>query len=483
MICPNCGYKRDTEGFCEKCNTYVYSLPNTTYQKTFFENLNKIPARIDLEDNDKLILDCGNFKVIKKLGRGGFGTVYKIENDKNNKYAIKVLDLWRIKPNEYNNIIKRFKQEFKAGQVHSEYIVKSYFNGNLEGNPYIIMELCEFGNLGDRLLEFYNERDFTILALQILKGLDALHNQNMIHRDIKPENIIFKDKNTAKLTDFGISGDLKNRMTKVNWMGSAKEIWGTPLYSSPEQLNKKNSFKKAGPAMDIFSFAVLMFEVISSGQLPFATLEEINKTPLIYSERVKKGEFEDISKYRNDISSVWSKIFNKSLNPKPELRYNNIGEIISLIENIKLNNRNFEINKIVSEIYEKKPNNINNKKENGVFLLNLLSNEEFDLTKLLELKKNSIITIGRLDDDNLKSNDVSIQELNGRTISRKHATIEFEDLECFIRDGQWVENGFWQPSKNGTYVNDMEIDMEQGVKLQDLDIIKMGETLFKIIFK
>jgi len=486
MNCPNCGNIIESGEICMKCGSNVNVVSKVdNFRKSFHENKSKIPGRIDLEENDTLVLNIGKFTVVKKLGRGGFGTVYKIVDNNNNQYAIKILDLWRIKPNEYKGLIERFKQEFKAGQVESEHIVKSFFKGDLEGNPYIVMELCEDGNLSDRLLEFYNESNFTVLALQVLKGLEALHNRNMIHRDIKPENIIFKNKRIAKLTDFGISGDLDNRMTKVNWMGSAKEIWGTPLYSSPEQLNKKNSYKKAGPTMDVFSFAVMMFEVISSGQLPFATLEEINKTPLVYSERVKKGKFEDISKYRKDISSIWSTILNKSLNPNPEYRYQSTSEIIEIIENNKTKSSNF----ILPEI----DNNNNNyrltknfskeeKKEVSATLFQIGSNE-FILSDILKTKKNSVLTIGRYDETTYNKNDIDITELSGRHISRKHATVELEYHQWYLRDGQWDNNKSWIPSKNGTFVNDIKINSEDGIKLKDKDRIKMGETFFEFKLK
>ncbi len=472
MKCPNCGNIVNSEGYCHNCSLYIVDINKKKYQKSFYENQKKIASRIDLEENDKLILNSGQFDIVKKLGRGGFGTVYKIRNEENLEFAIKVLDLWRIKPNEHKSLKQRFVLEYKAGIVNNENIVRSYYTGYIEGNPYIIMELCEDGNLADKLLDYYNEPKFTSLALQILNGLKALHKENLIHRDIKPENIIFKNKTIAKLTDFGITGDLDNRMTQVNWMGSAKEIWGTPLYCAPEQRNRKGAMKKAGPGMDIFSFGVTMFEVISGGQLPFATSEEINKTPLIYEKRVDNGEFKNIKEFRQDISDYWEIILNRSLNPDPQKRYNDVVEIIKIIESGKI----YQQNNFIDDIDNKRSDS------KGDYILLPIKNNStsFNLANLLNKKENFLLTIGRFDETIDNKNDISINEFLGRHISRKHATLEFENNNWYIRDGQWDKNGEWVSSKNGSYVNQKPIDHKIGCILKNGDIIKLGETEFII---
>jgi len=481
MKCLKCGNKIDNDNYCKICKTYNKYEKIDDFKKTFHESIKDIPARIDMEENDLLILKKGKFRVEKQLGRGGFGSVYKIKNSENDEYAIKILDLWRIKPNEHESLIKRFSLEYKTGLIKSDNIVNSYGKGNLEGNPYIIMELCENGTLEERLLEFYNENDFKQLALQILNGLKSLHDLNLIHRDIKPENIIFKN-NTAKLTDFGITGDLKNRMTKVNWLGAAKEIWGTPLYSAPEQKNRKGSIKKAGPQMDIFSFGVTMFEVISGGKLPFASTEEINNTPLIYEKRVNNGQYSDINKYRKDISSIWSMILNKSLKPNPIDRYQSVNEIILLINSIK----NTAKGQIVDHLHNIDLNIFDKIQANkGDFILALFDNKKlikyYNLSKILHSKNNTLLTIGRFDDTILNKNDISISDRIGLHISRKQATLEYENKQWYIRDGQWDKRKGWKKSKNGTYVNDERVDEYNGKKVEEGDAIFFGQTKYKLL--
>ena len=145
--------------------------------------------------------------VEKMLGEGTFGQVYKVtDNQKRTKKALKILKLWEILPQDRPNYIKRFDREFKIGNIESEYIARSLVKGFVNGNPYVVMD---YYNGGDLFSNLQNAKGIDLISIgtQILWGLKDLHENGIIHRDLKPENVLLKDLNHAVLTDFGIAGD------------------------------------------------------------------------------------------------------------------------------------------------------------------------------------------------------------------------------------------------------------------------------------
>ena len=80
--------------------------------------------------------------VVRMLGAGTFGCVYHIKDAAGEDYALKLLKLWEIEPNGREKLLKRFDMEFETGRIKSNYLVHSYEKGEVEGNPYIVMEFC-----------------------------------------------------------------------------------------------------------------------------------------------------------------------------------------------------------------------------------------------------------------------------------------------------------------------------------------------------
>ena len=164
-------------------------IRGTVYRDGF----NDIPQKIILHDNDTIETKKGKYKVEKILGKGGFGTVCKVIAEYNMQvYAFKLLNLWEMRPDEFDFLTTKFKQGYRAGRLSSPNVVNSYDMGFLGGNPYILMEYCPNKSLEDNLVYFDNDKKYVRLAAELLNGLETLHKNGIIHRDIKPENILFE---------------------------------------------------------------------------------------------------------------------------------------------------------------------------------------------------------------------------------------------------------------------------------------------------
>jgi serine/threonine protein kinase len=449
---------------------------------TYQASKSDIPEKLRLQSEDILQLDSGTYQITGEIGRGGFAHVYRIENDRGDVYAIKVLDMWLMRPEEYDYIICKFKQEVASGQIPSKRIVRSYSSGYLLGNPYVIMDYCPNDVLSKRIQDFSDESKYTQLGIALLEGLRDLHQNGIIHRDLKPENILFDVNDEAKITDFGIAGFLNKRLTSRNFIGMVSQVWGTPLYASPEQLDHSKAYKLTAPTMDLFSFGVIMYEIIARGKHPYGVHKELLENPDEYLRKVKKRMFEPLRKYRPEAPEAWLQVIEKCLSPKPKDRIGSAAEMLKLLEETRSNSYDFH------------PNTVNSESSVG---LKVIQGEQvgrvYSLEGLIWETGNQILTLGWYDAERNVVNDVAIKEDKTKYISRMHATLEKHNGSWVISDGQEAmgnKNGTtgiddndkhpkdsqWKPSLNGTFVNYNKIDKQQ---LEEGDIVSVGDAILK----
>lgn len=439
---------------------------------SYTEETKTIPEKIKLSGGDPLRLRSGTYRITAEIGRGGFAHVYSLEDQQGKTYAIKILDMWTVRPDEYGTLLTKFKQEYNAGQIRSNAIARSYFTGHIAGNPYIIMDYLPNGSLAKRLQDFYSPDRFENLALTILNGLRDLHREGIIHRDLKPENILFDKEDCPRLTDFGISGHLNSRQTTRNIIGMVHQVWGTPLYCPPEQLSHQKAYKHTAPAMDIFSFGVLMYEVISGGHHPFGDHKELLEDTNKYLERVNARSIIPLARYRRDVPAKWVNIISRCLEPKPQNRFSAVEEIIKILDKgtpalqpAPIESPDLNTDHAILKVVE--GDNVGH---------------VYYLAPVLEAKKRSPLSIGWADPDSPNLNDVSLKENSTRYISRQHATLFREDEGWFLMDGQWVGKDLQgKESTNGTYVNFGQIPSKTKCQLKNGDIISIGNVRLKFM--
>jgi len=202
------------------------------------------------------------YKLLKKLGRGSMGTVYKAKQlNLDRIVAIKILARFLA---ENQAFVRRFIKEARViGKLNHPNIVQGFDAGEINGTYYFAMEYCH----GVTVLELLTrggaldlDRSIQIVT-QVARALDHAHQQGLVHRDIKPDNIMIVQDGVAKLCDLGLARDV------ARGSGSTEKgsTIGTPNYISPEQAR--------GDAMidirsDLYSLGATFYHMVT-GVVPF----------------------------------------------------------------------------------------------------------------------------------------------------------------------------------------------------------------------
>lgn len=221
----------------------------------------------------------GEYTLIKKLGRGGFGEVWLAEF-KDEQFAIKLPHKDQV---EWQSITQEIGLWTLCGKHPN--VMPLIGARNFNGQIAIISEYAPDGSLEDLLKRKgkLSEIEAVEMIIGVLKGLQHLHESGIIHRDLKPANILL-DGNTLRLTDFGIS-------RIINGDSSSQTIAGTFAYMAPECFDGKRNVQT-----DVWSVGVILHRMIT-GNLPFPQKE---MTTLIGS--LINDDFNEINKLRQLLS-------------------------------------------------------------------------------------------------------------------------------------------------------------------------------------
>ena len=244
-----------------------------------------------------------NFEIIEKLGDGAYSVVYKVKRKQDNKiYALKKVKLKDLSDKEKQNALNEVRI---LASVKSNFVIsyKEAFIDEDDTNLCLVMEYADKGDLYQKISQFkkigclIEEIDVWKIFIQMVKGLKALHDLNILHRDLKSANIFLFSDGSAKIGDLNVS--------KVVNKGLGYTQTGTPYYASPEVWKDQPYDIKS----DIWSLGCVTFEMLAL-RPPFRA-ENMDK---LYN-KVIKGQYGKISdRYSDDIKEIIKLLL--KVNPK-----------------------------------------------------------------------------------------------------------------------------------------------------------------------
>lgn len=267
----------------------------------------------------------GTYDVQEVVGRGGMGCVYKARDVLMERtVAIKMLHahLAQDQPS-----IQRFQQEARAASaINHPNVITAYDFGISETNqPYLIMDFLQGKSLSATIdesngLEY--SRAIHIFA-QTCDALHVAHTKGVIHRDLKPSNIMIvqnrDDPDFVKIVDFGIAKLLPHSGKQSQNLTQTGELFGSPLYMSPEQFLGKTLDVRT----DIYAMGCVMFEALI-GRPPFSgehVLETMHRH--IHEPPTKFS----VARPDLKIPAKLEAIVMRALEKEPDARYQTMAEL------------------------------------------------------------------------------------------------------------------------------------------------------------
>ncbi|PHR95536.1 MAG: hypothetical protein COA78_29915, partial [Blastopirellula sp.] len=205
----------------------------------------------------------GGYRILKVLGTGGMGIVFKAEDP-----ALKRLVALKVMKPEMavvKSVKARFLREAQSiASLQHENIVQVYQVSEDCGVPFMAMPLLQGESLQTRLDRDgqLDQREVIRIGREIAAGLSAAHEQDLIHRDIKPDNIwIESESGQIKILDFGLVRPVSTEDSNLTESGM---VMGTPKYMSPEQAEGEDVDQRC----DLFSLGSVLYHA-TTGKIPF----------------------------------------------------------------------------------------------------------------------------------------------------------------------------------------------------------------------
>jgi serine/threonine protein kinase/Tol biopolymer transport system component len=276
-------------------------------------------------------LNC--YLIERELGRGGMGIVYLAQDTRlGRRVALKLLPSALTAD---SNRVRRFKQEARAASaLNHPNILTIYDIDEIDSRPIIVAEYIE----GETVRQLIRSLDITPsravdIAMQIARALSAAHEAGIIHRDIKSENIMVRRDGYVKVVDFGLAKLAEKQPTKLadnspfstTFHTNPGVVLGTTSYMSPEQARGKELDARS----DIFSLGVVMYEMFT-GEKPFD-----GETASDIIVKILSAEPAPLADYARDLPDAAQHIVSKALHKERDQRYQNAGELLSDLEELK----------------------------------------------------------------------------------------------------------------------------------------------------
>ena len=242
------------------------------------ERLSEEAGELDAES-------VGEFRLVRKLGQGGMGSVWLARGPDDESIALKLLPPQKARERA---ALTRFLREAQAAlRLRHENLVRGVDLGEDAGHYYFAMEFVPGRSVKDLLEEGGRLPcdEASDIVRQVCAGLAYAHQNGVIHRDIKPSNILVTRRGVAKLADLGLARYLEPDLTVL----TRSEVgMGTPAYMAPEQIREA---KRADARSDVYSLGATWYHMVTGrppflGATSFDVLQKHLSEPLTPPSRV-----------------------------------------------------------------------------------------------------------------------------------------------------------------------------------------------------
>jgi len=261
----------------------------------------------------------GRYRLLKKLGIGGMGTVYLAEDTDNGRQV--ALKIPRFEGREGSPVLERFEREASIAKgIEHPNLCPVYDYGSVEGQPYLTMPYIE-GTALSRMLSTrgpWPPVQALALVRTLAEALQVVHDKGVVHRDLKPSNIIIRANGEPVIMDFGLA---RSYTEVAKQLTSAGIALGTPAYMAPEQIVEAGVI---GPSSDIYALGVILYELVA-GRLPF------EGTPTSLFGQILHAAPPPPSKHQPDLDERLDALCLKALAKKPAERFASMTEFAAAV--------------------------------------------------------------------------------------------------------------------------------------------------------
>jgi class 3 adenylate cyclase/tRNA A-37 threonylcarbamoyl transferase component Bud32 len=260
-------------------------------------------------------LSVQGYRVLSRIGHGGSSIVYLAERESDKQQV--VLKILNAAPGLDEALLQRFVQEFDIiSSIDHPNVVKIFDRGFSDRRAYIAMEYFPGGSLAEVIVGGLSARQALSLLAQAASALREIHARGIIHRDVKPSNLMARPDGSIALADFGIAKRLGNDFGQTQ----QGEIYGTPYYISPEQIEGNPATAQS----DIYALGIIFHEMLTGGR-PFEA-ESVSELIAMHVKAGRPKLPEPLVEYQA--------LLDRMLAVAPRDRYKNADELLDGIDGV-----------------------------------------------------------------------------------------------------------------------------------------------------